>query len=329
MTKENTETIDKPKAKKKTAKIVDDDKIIEEAYEEYKNNTGGALVKDSEFSSQLSKIEEQLAAIVEKQKNGVSAEFNALMDGYVNKANESQEFKVKSTHVEGLYEELKIEHKTTTEENKKLKADLEATKEALRMSESDIKRFKEEADITKAGLQKQILEHKEERENLKDKLKDIQRQFDESVSNYNNIKSELLEQRYKVKQLDQEKTAENEAFDRTQREATKLVDELKEKLELRTREVEYKDALLNQVIKQVSVEETGALAAEELASREFTQTSSEPQSFFSEEKQQEEPKKLFHQSLKETISSKFSSNKKPEPEKKPKASTSWGPFKRK
>ena len=46
----------------------------------------------------------------------------------------------------------------------------EATKEALRMSESDIKRFKEESDITKAGLQKQILEHKEERENLKDKL---------------------------------------------------------------------------------------------------------------------------------------------------------------
>ena len=328
MTKENTETIEKPKAKKKTAQIVDDEKIIEEAYEEYKNNTGGALVKDSEFSSQLSKIEEQLAAIVEKQKTGVSAEFNALMDGYVNKANESQEFKVKSTHVEGLYEELKIEHKTTVEENKKLKADLEATKEALRMSESDIKRFKEESDITKAGLQKQILEHKEERENLKDKLRDIQKQFDESVSNYNNIKSELLEQRYKVKQLDQEKTAENEAFDRTQREATKLVDELKEKLELRTREVEYKDALLNQVIKQVSVEDSGAMPTEELASQEFTHSSSEPQSFFSEE-QKEEPKKLFHQSLKETISSKFSSNKKPEPEKKPKASTSWGPFKRK
>jgi hypothetical protein len=53
----------------------------------------------SDVEMKLSKIEKQLRHIAERQSSTVSPEFNALMDGYVNKANESQEFKVKYTHL--------------------------------------------------------------------------------------------------------------------------------------------------------------------------------------------------------------------------------------
>ena len=315
------------KTKKKTANT----KIIDDVYEEYQekkaslNNTN-ALVKDGSFENQLSKIEEQLATIVEKQKNGVSAEFNALMDGYVNKANESQEFKVKATHLESQFEELKIEAKTLKEDNKRLKADLEATKEALRMSESDIKRINNEAQHAKNQLQEQIATLHDERDNLKTKLKEVQIQNDQNMQNYNAVKSELLEQKYKIKQFEQEKQVEDETAKRTNRETNKLIDELKEKLELRTREVEYKDALLNQLIKQVSVEDnvSGKLntVMPQMTPQEFKveEKEEEPKSFFEEEeKPVEKPQKESHKSLKDTIKSRFARKG---------IGSSWGPFKK-
>ena len=236
-------------------------KILEEVFEEYQDkknslaSSANSLVKSTDFENQLQKIEQQLTAIIDRQKNGVSAEFNALMDGYVNKANESQEFKVKANHIESLYEDLNLEFKTVKEENKKVKYDLEAAKEALRMSELDIKRIKNELNQNRNSFEEQIAILTEERDRFRNKLKEVQTQNDENIQSYNTIKSELLEQRYKMKQIDQERKVEEESKQRNQRETEKLIDELKEKLDLRTREVEYKDALLNQLIKQVSVED--------------------------------------------------------------------------
>lgn len=317
----------------KTKKKTPNTKIIDDVYEEYQENkealvNANALVKDANVGSKLQKIEEQLNSIVDKQKSGVSAEFNALMDGYVNKANESQEFKVKASHLESLYEELKIEAKTLKEENKKLKADLEATKEALRMSESDIKRFKNEAEHTKINFQDQVTTLNDEKEKFKSKLKEVQTQNDQNIQNYNNIKSELLEQKYRVKQFEQEKQVEEETSKRTQRESSKLVEELKEKLELRTREVEYKDALLNQLIKQVSVEDnvnakinTVMPTMDKFGVKE--QAIEENQkSFFEEEEEQEAPRQQEnHKSLKQSIKSRFS-------RKSDGGGTSWGPFRK-
>lgn len=207
------------------------------------------------FEEQLSKIEKQLNAIVVKQTSGVSPEFSALMDGYVNKANESQEYKVKHDHLESLYEELKQESKNQIEENKKLKSALEASQEALRMSESDLKRTKQEAHQIKVSSEDQVHALVEEREQLRNKQKQLLAQVEKLNQDYNNLKSELLEQKYKSKQLEQEKQVEVEAHKRSTRENAKFIEELKEKLDLRTREVEYKDALLNQLIKQVSTDD--------------------------------------------------------------------------
>lgn len=208
------------------------------------------------IDGRLKRIEDQLNSIVEKQRSGVSAEFNALMDGYVNKANESQEFKVKFESVHSQFEELKIEIRSLREDNRKFKSDLEAAKEALRSSESDLQRSRKEAENAKMHYDEQVSDLVEERERLKNKLKQLMDHKDKSATEYNDLKAELLEFKYKAKQLEQEKEVEIETARRSVRESTKMIDELKEKLDLRTREVEYKDALLNQLIKQVSTEDT-------------------------------------------------------------------------
>ena len=193
----------------KTTTPSDKDKIIDDVYEEYKEQKH--LITTPQVGTALEKIEEQLTSLVDRQKNGVSAEFNALMDGYVNKANESQEYKVKATHFESVYEELKTETKTLKEENKKFKTDLEATQEALRMSESDIKRLKNEAETYEKNHQEQVAGLVEEREVLKQRLKEVQIQNDQNLQNYNAVKSELLEQKYKLKQIEQERQVEEES----------------------------------------------------------------------------------------------------------------------
>jgi chromosome segregation ATPase len=212
----------------------------------------------SDVEMKLSKIEKQLRHIAERQSSTVSPEFNALMDGYVNKANESQEFKVKYTHLETVHDELQTEYKKTLEENKKLKQDNEAAREALRMSEADLQRLRKDLEIAKQRAEEHINNLVQERESLKSKNKQFFEDQEKLQKELNEQKSELLEHRYKTKQLEQEKHVELENQKRLVKEANKLGDELKEKLELRTREVEYKDALLNQLIKQVSTEDTQA-----------------------------------------------------------------------
>ncbi len=208
-----------------------------------------------DLSKQLSVIQKQVTAIVEKQSSGVSAEFSALMDGYVNKANESQTYKVKYEHLETVHEDLKLEVKTLRDENRKFKSEMDASREALRLSESDLQRLKKDLDTNKMQYDEQVSALVEEREKLKTRLKQLNDEKEKSVQEYTDLKAELLEHKYKAKQYDQEKQVEIESHKRSNREANKMIEELKEKLDLRTREVEYKDALLNQLIKQVSVDD--------------------------------------------------------------------------
>jgi chromosome segregation ATPase len=203
------------------------------------------------LEASLKKIEKHLNQLMEQQ-GGVSAEFNALMDGYVNKANESQEYKVKYEQLNSQYEEFRLEFKTLKEENKKFRSELESAREALRSSEADLQRQKKEVDVQKKAFEEQISEFVEERERLKSRLKQLTDFKEKSSADYNKLKSELLELQFSKKQSDQERQVAVETADRAVKESSKAVDELKEKLELRTREIEYKDALLNQLIKQIS-----------------------------------------------------------------------------
>lgn len=261
MTMTDTVMTDSDNKTRRVGKKTSKTKIFEDSANESDNHLP-AIWDDMAggFEKKLEKIEKQIGSLVEKQNSGVSAEFNALMDGYVNKANQSQEFKVKYEHLDNLYEDLKIEAKTLKEDNRKLKADTEAAKEALRMSELDLQRSKKESENSRVQFEEQISNLIEERERLKTKVKQLTDRNEKATQEYNDIKSELLEHKYKSKQLEQEKQVELETQKRSFRETNKIIEELKEKLDLRTREVEYKDALLNQLIKQVSADESMANA---------------------------------------------------------------------
>ncbi|MDA1020783.1 MAG: hypothetical protein O2962_04460 [Cyanobacteria bacterium] len=207
------------------------------------------------LEASIKKIEQHLNSLM-KQQSGVSAEFNALMDGYVNKANESQEFKVRYESLNSQVEDLKNEYKTLKINNKKYKDELEAAKEALRASESDLQRSHKDILTQKKHYDEQIYDYTEERERLKTKLKQLTDYKDKSTTEYNKLKTEFLEMQYQAKQNQQEKNVATETADRAVKESHKIVDELKDKLELRTREIEYKDALLNQLIKQISADDS-------------------------------------------------------------------------
>jgi chromosome segregation ATPase len=266
-----TDSDDEMKTKKvlkKTsrAKLIDDSESSDKNLPAIWDDMAGG------FEQKLDKIEKQIGSLLDKQNSGVSPEFNALMDGYVNKANQSQEFKVKFEHVETLYEDLKIEAKTLKEENRKLKVDSDAAKEALRMSELDLQRARKEAEHSRMQFEEQISNLIDDRERFKTKVKQLTDRNEKSSQEFNDIKAELLEHKYKAKQLEQEKQVELETQKRSMRETNKIIEELKEKLDLRTREVEYKDALLNQLIKQVSAEESSSSFSgkSSIASSSFT-----------------------------------------------------------
>ena len=264
------------------------------------------------FEKKLEKIDKQISSLIDKQNSGVSAEFNALMDGYVNKANQSQEYKVKFEHLENIYEDLRLESKTLREDNKKFKADTEAAKEALRMSELDLQRSKKEYENSRNQFEEQISNLIEERERLKTKVKQLTDRNEKAALEYNDLKSELLEHKYKAKQLEQEKQVELETQKRSVRETNKIIEELKEKLDLRTREVEYKDALLNQLIKQVSADESLANAT---AGSSFTTGPTPMHNENSNFKVKPKP------NLEINLEEEFSNNK-------PSEGSSWGAFRK-
>lgn len=239
---------DKPVAPKKT--------IITEPIISETHNLPAILSESPDaLEASIKKIEQHLNSLM-KQQSGVSAEFNALMDGYVNKANESQEFKVRYESLNSQVEDLKNEYKTLKINNKKYKDELEAAKEALRASESDLQRSHKDILTQKKHYDEQISDYTEERERLKAKLKQLTDYKDKSTTEYNKLKTEFLEMQYKAKQNQQEKDVATETADRAVKESHKVVEELKDKLELRTREIEYKDALLNQLIKQISADDS-------------------------------------------------------------------------
>jgi hypothetical protein len=66
------------------------------------------------------------------------------------------------------------------------------------------------------------------------------------------MKAELIEYNHKVKQLQQENSIEKQTAERSLREGQKVIQELKEQLELREREASYKNALIEQLVRQTA-----------------------------------------------------------------------------
>jgi chromosome segregation ATPase len=204
------------------------------------------------FSNLLGDIKSELKVLAEKQEHKVSPEFSALMDGYVIKANESETLRVKYQHVESHYEELKLELKTQKAQNRQLGSDLDSVREALKLSELELSKFKRDFDHTRQDFQDKSDALQNEKEALLRKIKELMTWKETTEQLCNEMKAELVEYNHKVKQLQQENSIEKQTAERSLREGQKVIQELKEQLELREREASYKNALIEQLVRQTA-----------------------------------------------------------------------------
>ena len=204
------------------------------------------------FSNLLGDIKSELKVLAEKQEHKVSPEFSALMDGYVIKANESETLRVKYQHVESHYEELKLELKTQKTQNRQLGSDLDSVREALKLSELELSKFKRDFDHTRQDFQDKSDAIQNEKEALLRKIKELMTWKETTEQLCNEMKAELVEYNHKVKQLQQENLIEKQTAERSLREGQKVIQELKEQLELREREASYKNALIEQLVRQTA-----------------------------------------------------------------------------
>ena len=209
-----------------------------------------ALITESNLANTLVSIQKDLEQI--NQHKHASPEFRALMDGYVNKANEAEYEKIKYKNIEEKYEELKSELRSLKDLTKKQESDLDATREALKASESDLFKIRQEFSYYKDSADSKIQELSEDKRNLNQKVRDLLADKEKSSAEIQNAQMKVMEANHRYKQLEQERGLDKDNYDRALRETENMVAELREQLDLRTRELEYKDALLNQLIKQVS-----------------------------------------------------------------------------
>lgn len=239
--------VDEAVKKKKKTSSVTEDKRVEKVPAKLDSLGSKAAVL-------LNELQEKIDYLIERQEKNVSPEFSALMDGYVNKANEGEKYKVQCENMATKYDEQITEMKVMKEATSQLVSDLDAAKDALRSSESDLHHLKKEFNQHKQDSEEKISDLADLKSELKDKIKHLEEIKDKDTKAIDALKTELLESNHKVKHIEQEKQAEIEKLQRSLREQEKISNEVKEQLDLRIREVEYKDALLNQLIRDAAID---------------------------------------------------------------------------
>ncbi len=242
-----------------------------------------SITSISDLGNVVGDIQNQLALLINKLNSDVSPEFKALMEGYVNKANESEELKVNLENIKSSHEELKVEVSKVRETNRNLIQELQIAREILSKLEQELNTHQElssKSEEEYKGKIKLLIEQAE-------KNKSIIKILEEEESSFNDerekLRQELLDQNFAFHQREQELTINMENFKKQADEYEALLKEQSEKLELRTKEAQYKDALLNQLIKKAT--------AEKLKIQEFD--SDELGNLISQEKQQKKKKAWF------------------------------------
>ncbi|MBI2996370.1 MAG: hypothetical protein HYY52_06660 [Candidatus Melainabacteria bacterium] len=208
----------------------------------------------TDLGSAISEIQNQLSILIGKSEDDVSPEFKALMEGYINKANESEEIKAKLENIASLKEELKVEISRVRETNRNLINELQSARETLKNLESEFNNFQLTSKKTEQEYKDKLKIVKHQNEELENKIKGMTEEHDGIRQEYENFRKESLDQNYKFRELEQELKIQNDNMQKQLEEYEMLLGEQKEALEFKTKEIEYKDALLNQLVKQVTNE---------------------------------------------------------------------------
>ena len=219
----------------------------------------------SDLGNVVGDIQIQINQVINKLNAEVSPEFKALMESYVKKANEAEELKISLANIISSHEELKAEITKVRETNRNLVQELHSAKEILKNLEFEFNTYQESSKKNEELLREKmkrltvqnheteskLKELEEEKENI---LKEGDSKIYEYIQYQEQLRQELLDQSYKFSKREQELLLERESIIKQLKGFEFLIKEQNEKVELKSKEVEYKDALLNQLIRHTTNE---------------------------------------------------------------------------
>lgn len=217
----------------------------------------------SDLGTVVGDIQNQITLLIEKLNNDVSPEFKALMEGYVNKANESESIKVNLEDITSRCEALKIEIANVRETNRNLVHELQSARETLRNLESQLNNYQTSSKKNEEEYRNKIKTLKVQNEEYENKIKEMETKLATVTDTHEKLRQELLDQNFEYKQAEQELISERDSLRKQLDEFEILLKEQSEQLGLRIKEIEYKDALLNQLVKQATTEKLKMTAHEE------------------------------------------------------------------
>lgn len=223
----------------------------------------------SDLGIVVNEIQNQLNILISKPEDNTTPEFKALMEGYVKKANEVEELKVNIENFKSQHEELKSEINKVRETNRNLIHELQSAREALKNLEYELNIFQatsnkseEEYKIKIKSLNEQIRINENTIKELEDESIKVREEFDikaaEIINENERLKQECQEQNFKSRQAELELTSERDSLKKQVKEFEILLKEQHEQIELKSKEIEYKDALINQLIKQATTDKLPA-----------------------------------------------------------------------
>ena len=219
----------------------------------------------SDLGNVVGDIQNQLTLLINKLDSDVSPEFKALMEGYVNKANESEEYKVNLENIKTSHEEIKAEIAKVRETNRSLIYELQNAREVLKKLEQELNNYQESAKKAEEGYKSKIKDITRQNQEQENKIKHLEEEkskvheemntkFSELEQEHQKLRQELLDQNFNFHQKEQELTIERDNLKKQVEEFEVLLKDQSEKIEFKSKEVEYKDALLNQLIKKATTE---------------------------------------------------------------------------
>lgn len=215
----------------------------------------------TDLGSIVSDVQAQVSALISKLENDVSPEFKALMESYIKKANETEELKISLENIREKSDGIKAEISELRDTNRNLINELQSTRETLNSLEEELEnlqastsRTEEEYKEKIKSLKKLTLEYEdkinilqEEKEKLKSVLEEKMADF---ADTHESIRQELLDQSYESRKTEQELIMQKDNLKKQVEEFEVIIKEQQEQIDLKVKEIEYKDALLNQFIKQ-------------------------------------------------------------------------------
>lgn len=234
----------------------------------------------SDLGTIVGDIQNQLTLLINKLEEEVSPEFKALMEGFVNKANETEKVKVNLENLANSHEEIKSEITKVRETNRNLVQELQCAREILKNLERDLeisrKSFKQAEENYKEKIN--VLNKKINDYELK--LSTIEEEKNASVNDKEKTRQELLDQKYNFHQKEQEITIERDNLKKQIEELELLLKDQTEKLELKTKELDYKDVLLKELIKKTMSEKLFLTSSEDSKNNPLLQAKKKKFIFF-------------------------------------------------